>query len=733
MASNLSYFIKAFKTEGIKLKGTYITYTAIVLAAIVPFIFLIFTLINGDYNESLTAPENYFKSNFNILKKSFEFFSAIIVIISASRISQIEFKNNTWQLLETQPLNKFAIYFAKFLKLLIINAIAIFCFLISVAFIAAVLYFLQPNKTLAFYSIGYDEIQTCIRLWFGLFFLTALIYSFSIRFSNFILSIVLGFLLLVSSGILAGLNLTPKWYPLKLVKNALFYSSDLGYYFTYSEGLSIALGLLFLFVGFRRYAFRTFKASFFKDFKTTAFSTTTFVILFGLICWILKPNQMMQSNATEISGTIQSTDKIKEAYLLDLLTNDTLYTIPINSDSFKLQINDDLNLAKYNLKFDNGISTNLVFGKNDWLHLDLNHEGSEVTAKITGTRLAENNLSDIENISSSSSYYIDKDFYLNEPKKISESILDEYESELKNLANSYTSDNYIIRDDYKEIQEKQIVAYFYNLWNGFEKKAKLQNPNFKNEDFEAFKVLHHKIKFNDEQMLFDRNYRALVINNLIKDDTSDLDENTKIFNAILKLPNDSFKEKLLTINLVSMIKDSKNADEAITTFNTYQTGLTKTENINYINKLLNNVKRLSDNAIAPNFEAFDLDGKTFRLSDYKGKYVIIDVWATWCGPCKYVSPSFEKAANQYANNKDLVFIALSVDQNKTSWLVQAKEKSKTVKQLIAKDIKQFEKDYAIESIPRFIFIDKEGNFIKAKMAYPNDDTFDLILENTFKK
>ena len=128
MTQYISNFTKAFRAESIKMKSTRIVLTAIVLSVLIPLMAFVFSLINGEYNSDLTEETNFFQVSFNSYISVFEFIAVLVAIISASRISQIEFKNNTWQLIETQPLSKFSIYFAKYSKLLIINAITISVF-----------------------------------------------------------------------------------------------------------------------------------------------------------------------------------------------------------------------------------------------------------------------------------------------------------------------------------------------------------------------------------------------------------------------------------------------------------------------------------------------------------------------------------------------------------------------------------------------------------------------------
>jgi len=73
-----------------------------------------------------------------------------------------------------------------------------------------------------------------------------------------------------------------------------------------------------------------------------------------------------------------------------------------------------------------------------------------------------------------------------------------------------------------------------------------------------------------------------------------------------------------------------------------------------------------DRQPAPEFELKDADGKTVRLSDYKGKVVLLDFWATWCGPCKIEIPWFIEFERQY---KDKGFAVIGVSMDEEGWTV----------------------------------------------------------------
>ncbi|PKV52705.1 thiol-disulfide isomerase/thioredoxin [Aquimarina sp. MAR_2010_214] len=116
-------------------------------------------------------------------------------------------------------------------------------------------------------------------------------------------------------------------------------------------------------------------------------------------------------------------------------------------------------------------------------------------------------------------------------------------------------------------------------------------------------------------------------------------------------------------------------------------------------------------------------GGTTSLSDLKGKYVYIDVWATWCGPCKAEIPHLKKIEKQY-HNKNIEFVSISIDKKPQhdTWKTMVKEKELGGVQLFADNDwrSQFIVDYGIRGIPRFILIDPEGKIVSASAPRPSD-------------
>lgn len=109
---------------------------------------------------------------------------------------------------------------------------------------------------------------------------------------------------------------------------------------------------------------------------------------------------------------------------------------------------------------------------------------------------------------------------------------------------------------------------------------------------------------------------------------------------------------------------------------------------------------------APDFQAETLDGKKVSLSDYQGKVLILDFWATWCGPCLAELPYFQELVNLYKNEPSVAFLTISQDRSKDVARKFIEQKGYTFPVIFDTGISQL---FEVEGIPLLIVIDKEGN------------------------
>jgi thiol-disulfide isomerase/thioredoxin len=130
-----------------------------------------------------------------------------------------------------------------------------------------------------------------------------------------------------------------------------------------------------------------------------------------------------------------------------------------------------------------------------------------------------------------------------------------------------------------------------------------------------------------------------------------------------------------------------------------------------------------NNAPSPTFNYVNIDGKKTKLEDLRGKYVYIDVWATWCGPCRGEIPFLAKVEEKY-KEKNIAFVSISVDEDKDfdKWKKFVSDKQLGGIQLFADKNwnSEFITAFGINSIPRFILIDPKGVVVNSDADRPSD-------------
>ncbi len=137
---------------------------------------------------------------------------------------------------------------------------------------------------------------------------------------------------------------------------------------------------------------------------------------------------------------------------------------------------------------------------------------------------------------------------------------------------------------------------------------------------------------------------------------------------------------------------------------------------------------------APDITLDRPDGSQVQLKDIaKGKFTYIDVWATWCGPCKQEIPFMAKLVERFKGNDKVLFISISVDENVEAWkkMIDADKPAWAQYNIHGKTNAQFSADWGITGIPRFIMIDKNGNIFAADASRPSSEkTAQTIEEQT---
>jgi thiol-disulfide isomerase/thioredoxin len=252
------------------------------------------------------------------------------------------------------------------------------------------------------------------------------------------------------------------------------------------------------------------------------------------------------------------------------------------------------------------------------------------------------------------------------------------------------------------------------------------------------------IELNDESMAYDGAYKSFVLNK------ASLEANLRYQNDPVKSPARYYELVIAVIG--EWVKPERNKSVLISEFmpqilkdvgtSDLTSFISTLEKVSNDTKLLESVKRyaaqyahLYAGRIAPDAEFYDAEGKVSKLSDYRGKVLYIDTWATWCGPCKREIPYLKTLEEAY-HGKNVQFISVSTDKDVTAWksfiakesmsglqLHQSQEMEKTMSYL-----------YAVNSIPRFVLIDEEGKIVSVDAPRPSSgeeirNTIDKVLND----
>ncbi|QXV65829.1 AhpC/TSA family protein [Mucilaginibacter sp. 21P] len=147
--------------------------------------------------------------------------------------------------------------------------------------------------------------------------------------------------------------------------------------------------------------------------------------------------------------------------------------------------------------------------------------------------------------------------------------------------------------------------------------------------------------------------------------------------------------------------------------------LKATESGKQFGELLPKLKNVALGATAPEFAEADTAGKTVALSSFRGKYLLVDFWASWCGPCRHENPNVVKAFNKY-KGKNFTILGVSLDRPdaKAAWLGAIHKDGLTWTQV--SDL-QFWKSktadlYAVRAIPQNFLIDPNGKIIAKNLT-----------------
>ncbi|WP_269236537.1 TlpA family protein disulfide reductase [Flavobacterium flavigenum] len=229
----------------------------------------------------------------------------------------------------------------------------------------------------------------------------------------------------------------------------------------------------------------------------------------------------------------------------------------------------------------------------------------------------------------------------------------------------------------------------------------------------------------NSDFLFSNQYQDIVVQNFYENIKTDEEGNLMYFakNAIPQikaLKSQSIKNRLIENLSYDINIENESYDKIYHEFLliTNDPILKRKLTANY-----NAANALQPGNTAPGFNYENQKGGKTSLENLKGKYVYIDLWATWCGPCREEIPFLQKVEEKY-KGKNIEFVSISIDaiKDQPKWSKFIVDKKLGGTQLLAENEweSKIMKDYSVQGVPTFILVDPNGNIVTARAPKPSD-------------
>lgn len=304
------------------------------------------------------------------------------------------------------------------------------------------------------------------------------------------------------------------------------------------------------------------------------------------------------------------------------------------------------------------------------------------------------------------------------PEKDFLAIHDQYSIDMKKLlADSQLNNDYFNQMELEDLKY-HILSHSktYQMRHG----QYTNQPDFKVSD--NFPQIDKDFDYNQDLFLFSYSYKNLLREKFYDIRLKSADDQTERFinsiNFIKKIEGDILKKDLIFNLGFDLHPDLKDLDKIGQDFSSLTADIKLQK---AISEKIVNLKKIAKGNQSPTFNYEDHTGKIIKSEDLKGKYVYVDLWATWCGPCMQEAPFFNEVAKKYAN-KNIHFVGISLDSEKDKdlWKKAVKDKNlQGIQLLVNRKDMTFVDTFAIRGIPQFVLLDPEGKIVNSDAPRPS--------------
>lgn len=415
------------------------------------------------------------------------------------------------------------------------------------------------------------------------------------------------------------------------------------------------------------------------------------------------------SNAVDMNKVVLTfSDNLKKEILLDSDGKGSLEVDEFVPQYVQLHYGDNSRLLYLEPKMNLSIAFD---GKTLWKEISFTGEGAEINDYLNVSKLRQITFNDAK---------LEEEAFIYKADSLYQSNIEQL-----NLAK--------LPIDFVDIEKKRLKYFSYSnfpLYTIF--YAYLHKlDTFKASD-NYYKHLEEIVEFNPKLLQLTE-YKSFLLNAIsalgVKGEKYNMFDLLKMQLSYVEanVKNPVVREYLIYTVTYNYVK-SNGIDDALLAIDAFRKYVKEPEMVDKFTNLCELWKKIACGQPSPEFSAEDINGKIVQLNDLKGKFIYIDVWATWCGPCRKELPYLKKMEEQF-RNKDIEFVSLSCDKNKEAWKKMVVKENLKGFQLYLGNKSDFMNEYQISGIPRFILLDKESKIISANMTRPSDEaTINRLIE-----
>lgn len=365
-----------------------------------------------------------------------------------------------------------------------------------------------------------------------------------------------------------------------------------------------------------------------------------------------------------------------------------------------------------------GIQVPIYLEKGSQVDVNINLSSNPIGATFTGDDAAINSYLQKKQVLSFEFQDKVQDFFSQKPEEFQKSIVEVGKKYLDLLNGEKELSKKFVTLEAKNINYE--LLYFKNLYEGAHQQLTKEAAKLPKEIADELSRLDYDLSKDFEIY----NFYKLLVNDNLDTKIEHLEDGDISFAKAAKyietLKSENIKNALSRqfVNAISVMNTPKVNNELI---EIVKANVKDSVTLAVFNKRVEALERLKEGKDFPAFEAEDANGNIVTYESLKGKLLYIDIWATWCAPCRAEIPALKALQEEY-KGKDLTFVSISVDQDKDKWKDFVAKEGLTGVQLYENIAihPDFAEKYELSGIPRFILVDKEGKIISIAAPTPSN-------------